>query len=67
MATSRECICCCEIDEIVEKKQENASEIACITDHEGFQSVCLDVWVLQAAYSVYRQRYGDAEETAIHE
>ena len=45
MATSRECICCCEIDGIVEK-QENASEIACITDHEVFQSVCLDVWLL---------------------
>ena len=37
----------------VVKKQENGSEIACIPDHEGFQSVCLDVWVLQATYSVY--------------
>ena len=30
--------------------------------HEGFNSVCLDVWVLQTAYHYYRQRYGEAEE-----
>ena len=26
------------------KKEESASEISCITDHEGFQSVCFNVW-----------------------
>ena len=45
-----------------------------LTNHEcicccelGFESMCLDVWVLQAAYFSYRYHYGDAEEKVIHE
>ena len=57
MPSCRECICCCEIDRMVMKKEEDASEISCITDHEGFESVCLNVWVLQAAYFSYRYHY----------
>ena len=30
----------------------------CITNHPGFCNVCLDIWVLQTAYYVYRQHYG---------
>ena len=67
MPTSRECICCCEVERVVLKKEENSSEISCITDHEGFESVCLNVWVLQAAYFSYSYHYGDAEERDIHE
>ena len=66
MPTSRECICCCEVQTVVMKKKENVSEISCITDHEGFKSVCLNVWVLQAAYSSYRYHYGDVKEKDIH-
>ena len=52
MPTAKECVCCCEIDQVNEKKQESlsSSEVMCIIDHEGFDSVCLNVWVLQAAY-----------------
>ena len=46
MATGRECVCCCEIDNVKEKMKESSNEIHCITDHEGFQSVCLNVWTL---------------------
>ena len=46
---------------------ENPTDIHCIIDHEGFQSVCLDVWVLKTAYHNYRQKYGDAEEKSVHE
>ena len=67
MPTSHECICCCEIERVVMKKEEIASKISCITDHEGFDSVCLNAWVLQAAYFSYRYHYGDAEEKDIHE
>ena len=28
------------------KKEESASAISCITEHEGFESVCLNAWVL---------------------
>ena len=37
MPTSHECICCCEVESVVTKKEED----------EGFESVCLNVWVLQ--------------------
>ena len=36
------------------KKEESTGGISCITNHEGFESVCLNVWVLQAAYFNYR-------------
>ena len=61
------CMLLCEIDSVNEKKEESSNKIQCITEHEGFQSVCLDVWVLQAAYFSYRSRYGDTEEKSIHE
>ena len=46
MPTARECVCCCEIDQVNEKKQEtwSGSKVACIVDHEGFKSVCLNMW-----------------------
>ena len=46
--------------------QEN---ISCITEHEGFDAVCLNIWVLQAAYFAYRQRYGtrDVQDHPLHE
>ena len=46
---------------------ESENDISCITDHEGFESVCLNVWVLQTAYFNYRQRYGEAVEKTVHE
>ena len=47
MVTGLECLCCCEIESVKVKMEESSSEIHCITNHEGFQRVCL---VLQAAY-----------------
>ena len=67
MPTNQQSICCCEVDKGVQKKYEGDSAVSCITDHEGFYGVCLNVWVLQTAYFNYRQRYGVAEEKAIHE
>ena len=52
MPTGRECVCCCEIDSVKGKMEESSNEIHTITDHEGFQPVCLDPWVLQTAFSV---------------
>ena len=36
MPTSRECVCCCEVDRIVTKKG-GENEIACIMDHACFE------------------------------
>ena len=32
--------------------------MSCITENRGFQSTCLDVWVLETAYYAYRQQHG---------
>ena len=45
MPTAVECVCCTEI---VNRKEQS----------QGFEPVCLDVWVLQTAYFAYRQTYG---------
>ena len=44
MSTSCECGCCAEIDKVAEKMQEGPHEVTCITAHEGFEAVCLNVW-----------------------
>ena len=50
---------CCEIEKTDEKKAESLSgrEVACITDHEEFEPVCLNMCVLQAAYFANRYHY----------
>ena len=59
MPTHDECVCCTEINKIIEKVDDlSDSNVVCITDHPGFSSVCLNPWVLQAAYYQYRQEHG---------
>ena len=59
MPTAKESICCREMTQIENKLQESdVSNVSCITEHEGFQSVCLDQWVLQTAASQTRQEHG---------
>ena len=60
-------MCYCEIDIVKKKMKESSNEMHCITDHEGFQSVCLNVWVLQTTYFSYRSRYGNSEEKSVDE
>lgn len=61
MPTFIECLCCTEIDKI-KAKINNANDVSvtCITQHPGFDAVCLNVWVLQAAYYQYKQEHGQA-------
>ena len=64
MPSQRECICCREVVPVLNKLSEAKDEdIKCITDHPGFSAVCLNVLVLQAAYSEYRQQYGNYNAT----
>ena len=68
MPSNAECLCCREIDKVVNKLEESEGTVSCITEHEGFEPVCLNVWVLQAAYFQYRQHYGtDALHHPINE
>ncbi|KAF3832173.1 hypothetical protein F7725_025838 [Dissostichus mawsoni] len=69
METIEECQCCQEKDVMVAKMEEfneyegDGANITCVIDHPGFQSNCLDAWVLQTAYHHYskrdRQQAGD--------
>ena len=69
MKTSDECVCCHEYDQVVQKCQE-VEDLGlgpmptCITKHPGFESVCLNVWNLQAVYMEYKQQYGDMSAVA---
>ena len=61
MPTALECLCCHEAEAVVRKMDEDSTKIICITKHDGFQPVCLDVWVLQTAYFNCRHRYGTGD------
>ena len=69
LPTYQECICCKEIDSIVSKIEEaNDPSVVCITKHPGFESVCLNEWVLQAAYFQFRQEHGTTSApSSMHE
>ena len=58
MPSPRECVCCQEITAMSDKTKTSESEITCITDHEGFEAVCLNIWVLQVGFASYRYQYG---------
>ncbi|XP_063044241.1 P2X purinoceptor 7-like [Engraulis encrasicolus] len=62
MPTSVESVCCSEIPEVAAKTDahncRHNAQLQCITEHPGFQSVCLDRWVLETAHYQYMQQYG---------
>ena len=61
MPSATESVCCREIEKVVEKIGK--LDVQCITQHEGSEAVCLNVWVLQMAYFVYKQRHGHMNRT----
>ena len=46
---AEECRCCMEVNRCTERMEEVEKDGQCITMHPGFDSVCLDWWVLQTA------------------
>lgn len=60
METVPECVCCKELERVATLMEEEDVQ-TCITDHPGFQSVCLDPWVLRTAYYAYRQQHGELQ------
>ena len=45
---------------------EVAEAPVCITQHPGFQAVCLNRWVLQTAWYQYKQQYSQSDEGPQH-
>ena len=64
MDREEQCVCCREIEQAANKNQEVMEypeptlPYDCITDNPGFHAVCLDRWVLQAAWLDFKQQYG---------
>ncbi len=68
MPTNLECVCCKEIASVVGKLDVlEDPTVTCITNHPGFETVCLDVWVLQTAYYQFRQEHGPYVAATLHE
>ena len=59
MPTARECVCCYNIPQMQQKISQLPAPVSCITLHQGFNNVCLDIWVLQTAFYFYKQQYGN--------
>ena len=61
MNSINECVCCQEIDKMVETCQSTVSvgdsdcPPHCITQHPGFQPVCFNKYVLRTAWTQYKQ------------
>ena len=64
MDRTEECVCCHEVPEVMDKNNEVfekgklKQKPNCITDNPAFKAVCLNPWVLQAAWYSYKQQYG---------
>ena len=65
MLTAHGSVCCAEIGQVWQKVEDQRPEIQmkCITEHPGFQSTCLDVWVLETTYYAFRQQHGADNHT----
>lgn len=61
METVPECACCRELEAVARVMEDQGVE-TCIIDHPGFQSVCLDEWVLNVAYYAFRQQHGEMQQ-----
>ena len=64
MPDAVECTRCKECEEVVAMLEGN--EVKCITQHPGFNSVCLDFHALQTAYCGYQQEHGHHPDKQIH-
>ncbi|KAK3712317.1 hypothetical protein QZH41_017253, partial [Actinostola sp. cb2023] len=64
MPSVEECVCCVELPKVWQKvkDQRPQHDMKCITEHPGFKSTCLDIWVLETAYYSYRQDYGEPRQ-----
>ena len=62
MPEAVECNCCMESENVVAKLEGSGAR--CITQHEGFDAVCLNQYVLEVAYYQYRQQHGEHRPVA---
>ena len=51
------------VTEDVTEQANTDYRITCITDHSGFNPVCLNKHTLRTAYYAYRQLYGERNDS----
>ena len=71
MDRAEECLCCREIGPVMNKISDagnvaNHRSPLCITNHPGFDGVCLNQWVLETAWYNYRQQYDEGFDGPEH-
>ena len=69
MDRAEECVCCTEVDPIMDKFSgtgTNHGPPECITAHPSFEGVCLNEWVLETASYHYQQQYSDGYDGPQH-
>ncbi len=66
MPTSANSFCCRESEKVWKVVEEYPKPLKCITCHPGFYGNCLNEYVLQAAYSHFRQMHGRGERQPLH-
>ena len=73
MPKPEECLCCKESPQVwgqVETYNNTVSaeeQLNCMAEHPGFQSGCLDIWVLQIAYIQFRNQYHERLHLPLNE
>ncbi|XP_061192887.1 P2X purinoceptor 7-like [Saccostrea echinata] len=55
MPLAKECVCCKETKVLLHLMKNDG--VQCITDHPGFEPVCLNTYVLDTAYNQYKHQY----------
>lgn len=63
MPSALESVCCREIEEYRALLENLPEDITCLTRRPGFQSVCLDPYVLEVAYLAFKQEHGPLQAT----
>ena len=62
ISISRECLHCHEVGAISQKMLDSGNEVDCITDHEGLQTVCLNLWVMQTDNFSYKKHESEVPD-----
>ena len=66
-----ECRCCTEMEECMQKvssySQDNSEQVNCVTEHPGFDEVCLKQWVLEVAGISLKNKNGKRYTTLLNQ
>ena len=66
-----ECRCCTEMEECMQKassySQDNSEQVNCVTEHPGFDEVCLKQWVVEVAGISLRNKNGKRYTTLLNQ